>query len=88
MTEDRTCKRCSVDRVNALCKAYGRAHKPGGRMVRRGLAALVMLAGERGCQEGDQLLAPGLDAQSLRQVCWNTSSFLQDEDLKLHLADL
>jgi len=32
--------------------------------------------------EARELLSPGLSDQELRALCWNVSSFLEDEDIK------
>ncbi len=88
MDEDRFCKKCSVTRVHALIKAYGRAHTAanGGRHL-SGLRAVADLARQRGFAQGGGLLAAGLGEQELRALCWNVSSFLKDEELE-RLLDL
>jgi hypothetical protein len=79
---DRSCKRCSVTRVNTLCKAYEKAQGDNDPMAWHGLREVVDLAKSRGYEEGLKLLKPGLANQQLRAFCWNVSSFLEDEELK------
>lgn len=83
---DRTCKRCSVARVNALIKAYDRAHGQGSPARLHDLRRIIQLCGQRGFPEGAELLRPGLDRRQLRALCWNVSSFLEDSDLKTILG--
>ena len=85
MSPDRSCKRCSVKRVNALSEAYGKAFRPGEERTLRGLKDLVRLAGQRGMPNGKSLTRPGLVEPELRAMCFNVSSFLEDEDLAVHL---
>ncbi len=80
MEPDRTCKRCSVARVNSLCKAYGLAHAPGGERVIPHLRELASLVKSRGLDNAGVLLTPGLSEKDLRSHCWNISSFLSDEE--------
>jgi hypothetical protein len=80
--EDRSCKRCSVIRVNSLAKAYEKAHQNGNSASMTELKEVVALVKTRGYQEGLRLLKPGLDGHELRAFCWNVSSFLEDEELK------
>jgi hypothetical protein len=53
-----------------------------------GLRELAALAKDRGYDFGFRLLHPGLNEQELRALCWNVSSFLEDEDLKMCLPGL
>ena len=80
--EDRSCKRCSVTRVNNLVKAYEKAHQNGNSTSINELKEVVSLVKIRGYQEVLRLLQPGLDGQDLRAFCWNVSSFLEDDELK------
>ena len=79
--QDRTCKRCSVGRVNALVRAYHQAHDQGDRAMLRRLRRLNQLCGERGYNHGSGLLSGGLGDKPLRSLCWNVSSFLEDEEV-------
>ena len=84
--EDRSCKRCSVIRVNNLVKAYEKAHQNGNSTSMHELREVVTLVKTRGFQEVLRLLQPGLDGQELRAFCWNVSSFLEDDELKRILS--
>jgi len=77
---DRTCKRCSINRVNTLVAAYHRAFNRDEEAYREKLHKVVTLVRARGF-EGGKLLAPGVLDQELRALCWNLSSFLEDEDI-------
>lgn len=80
MTE-RSCKRCSVTRVNALVKAYRQAHSNGDM---GGLNQLRQVVGvvKRQYPDCGELLQPGLGEQELRELCWNISSFMRDQDVE------
>jgi hypothetical protein len=80
--EDRSCKRCSVTRVNNLVKAYEKAHQNGNFASMLELKEVVSLVKTRGYKEVLRLLQPGLNGQELRAFCWNVSSFLEDDELK------
>jgi hypothetical protein len=80
--EDRSCKRCSVTRVNNLVRAYEKAHQNGNSASMIELKEVAALVKTRGYQEGLRLLQPGLNGQELRSFCWNVSSFLEDDELK------
>jgi hypothetical protein len=80
--EDRSCKRCSVTRVNNLVKAYEKAHQNGNSVSMIELREVAALVRNRGYQEVLRLLKPGLNGQELRAFCWNVSSFLEDDELK------
>lgn len=80
--ENRSCKRCSVTRVNNLCKAYEKAHRNNHPGSLDELRKVVSLVKTRGYQDVIRLLNPGLNGQDLRAFCWNVSSFLEDEELK------
>ncbi len=83
---DRSCKRCSVTRVNSLCEAYKKAHEENNEIALRGLREVVNLAKTRGFEEAMRILKPGLANQQLRAFCWNVSSFLEDDELKYLLG--
>ena len=85
---ERTCKRCSVIRVNTLCQAYEKAQENKDPMAWHGLREVVDLVKSRGYEEGLKLLKPGLDNKQLRAFCWNVSSFLEDEELKRIFSEL
>jgi len=82
MERDRTCKRCSVKRVNALVEAYGKAHRDGDNPDLHRLREIVKLCLNRGYQPAAGLLQPGLEGRRLRALCWNVSSFLQDREVQ------
>jgi len=81
--EDRSCKRCSVTRVNQLVRAYEKAHGNGDSGALRELREVVDRVKNRGYPEAVRLLHPGLEGPDLRSFCWNVSSFLEDEELKV-----
>lgn len=78
---ERTCKRCSVTRVNTLCEVYEKAHRDNDPKSLHGLREVAFLVQSRGYEDVFQLLKPGLINQHLRAFCWNVSSFLEDEDM-------
>ena len=78
---DRTCKRCSINRVNTLVAAYHRAFTRNEEAYREKLKKVVQWVKTQGF-EARELLYPGLSDQDLRALCWNVSSFLEDEDIK------
>ena len=80
MSQDRTCKRCSVTRVNSLVEAYNQAHHNGGGRQLSQLKQVCSLAVRRGFAQGRGLLTPGLSDKDLRALCWNVSSFIEDEE--------
>lgn len=77
---DRTCKRCSINRVNTLVAAHHRAFQREEETYREKLHQIVTLVRSRGF-EGGALLSPGIIDRDLRALCWNVSSFLEDEDI-------
>lgn len=81
MTPDRTCKRCSVARVNALMAAYQKAQEGDTPTLGR-LKELVILVQGRGLGQARGLLAPGLRDKDIRALCWNVSSFLEDNEVE------
>lgn len=80
--EDRTCKRCSVRRVDALVNAYLKAHGEGGENWVPRLKQVDRLCTERGFNLGARLMQPGLSEKDLRALCWNVSSFLKDQEVE------
>jgi hypothetical protein len=83
---DRSCKRCSVTRVNSLCEAYLKAHEENNSAAFHGLREVANLAKSRGFDGAIRILKPGLANQQLRAFCWNVSSFLEDDELKYLLG--
>lgn len=81
MTPDRTCKRCSVARVNALIKAYQKAQEGDAPTLGR-LKELAILVQGRGLRQARGLLTPGHRDKDLRAICWNVSSFLEDNEVE------
>ena len=69
-------------RVNALVEAYTQAHgEPNGS----GLARLKQIHGlckSKGFDQGRLLLQPNLKEKQVRALCWNVSSFLQNEEVE------
>lgn len=86
MEPDRTCKRCSVARVNKLCQTYQQAHGAQGQALLPALRQIADLVKGRGFETAMVLLMPGLDERELRAHCWNISSFLKDEEVELILG--
>ncbi|MFH1057481.1 MAG: hypothetical protein V1797_02230 [Pseudomonadota bacterium] len=82
MESDRTCKRCSVTRVNALVRAYEKCHLGRDEAALPKLRQIAQLVKGRGFDGGAALLTPGLNDRALRDVCWNVSSFLNDEEVQ------
>lgn len=80
MEPDLTCKRCSVRRVNALVKAYEKAHSPDGERWMRRLRKVESLCKTRGFKGAGMLRKPGLSGKELRALCWNASSFIKDDE--------
>ncbi|MEW6262615.1 MAG: hypothetical protein AB1641_06005 [Thermodesulfobacteriota bacterium] len=78
----RTCRRCSVTRVNILCELYDQAFGQGRSEARRRLEQLTRLAVERGYEKAGELTAPGLNPEAVRSLSWNVSSLLNDDDLE------
>jgi len=85
VSPDRTCKRCSVARVNALANAYTRAHQDNSS-GKGPLRQLVQMVGRRGYGDAGGLLSPGLNEKELRAICWNVSSFLEDHEVEQALG--
>lgn len=81
MDRQQTCKRCSIARVNALCHLYEEAYSENGFKSLANLKALVQLAKDRGYAKGNQVLRPGLRKSQVRNLAWNISSVLYNEDM-------
>lgn len=79
------CRRCSVVRVNLLCRFYDQGFREKERDAVKKLEALVRIARMRGYAEGTEILFEGLAQDFVRKVCWNISSLLTEEDL-LHVG--
>lgn len=79
---ERTCKRCSVIRVNTLYDAYKKAHADNNPKALHGLREIAAIVKSRGYDEALRLEKPGLADQQLRAFCWNVSSFLEDDEIK------
>lgn len=79
---DRTCKRCSVTRVNALVRAYRKAHEEKHEATLRTLREIERLVARRGYAQGTGIVRPGLSDKPLRSLCWNVSSFLEDAEVE------
>ena len=77
----RTCKRCSVSRVNILCDLYHASFQLGDRKAKKDLRHLAELAVKRGYVHGADVLLPDLPEGEVRSICWNISSLLQDDDM-------
>jgi len=83
---DRTCKRCSVSRVNVLVRAYEKCHHAGDEATLAKLRQVAQLVKGRGFDGGVALLAAGLNDRALRDICWNVSSFLSDQEVETILG--
>lgn len=81
MTEEGYCSRCSVQRVNALCRQYELAFHRNDADALRKLRAIVALCRSKGYRNGAAVLQPGLSEREVRPVFWNISSFLTDRDV-------
>lgn len=82
------CRRCSVVRVNTLCRLHEQGVAGDDPKARKDLEVLVRLAADRGYREGDRVFRPDLDPSMVRSVCWNISSLLTDEDFQSRGIDL
>ena len=82
MNEKVTCRRCSVLRVNTLCRLYDEGFTENDESSKKHLKALVLISKERGYSDGDFILNPGLESHYVRKICWNISSLLNDKDFK------
>ncbi|MFH1035344.1 MAG: hypothetical protein V1806_12620 [Pseudomonadota bacterium] len=88
MEPDRTCKRCSVARVNSLCQAYQQAHSSHNALLISALRQISEMVKGRGYDAASVLLMPGLNEKDLRAHCWNISSFLRDQEVEAVLGGL
>ena len=86
MEPDRSCKRCSVARVNSLARAYEVAHTAGGEAALAKLRQLILIAKGQGYDGGTALLTPGLGEKTVRELSWNVSSFLTDQEVETILG--
>ena len=82
MTTIRSCRRCSVTRVNTLCGLYDKAFVENDAGAKRLLTQLSQLAAQRGYASARQLLEPLLAEEKVRSLCWNISSLLTEEDME------
>jgi hypothetical protein len=74
-----------VARVNSLARAYEAAHAPGGETTLGKLRQLILIAKGQGF-DGVALLTPGLAEKTVRELCWNVSSFLTDKEVETILG--
>jgi hypothetical protein len=82
------CRRCSVVRVNTLCRLHKQGVEENDPEARKELEVLVKLATERGYADGVRVLKDGLEASVVRSLCWNISSLLTDHDFTARGIDL
>lgn len=80
MTTEITCRRCSVLRVNALCKLYDVGYRDDDSKAQKLLHFFVGLAKERGYAGGAKILMPALTDDFVRKTSWNISSLLTNQD--------
>ena len=80
MEVEGTCRRCSVLRVNTLCRLYDESYHDHDERSKKRLRSLVETARKRGYGEGHKVLVPDLPPQDVRRICWNISSLLTDQD--------
>ena len=79
-TDEVTCRRCSIIRVNALCRLYDEGFREENDKAIENLKSLVKIAKERGYPDGVNVLFPSLSHDRVRRLCWNISSLLNDQD--------
>ena len=84
MTEEVTCRRCSVLHVNTLCRLYEEAFIESSESSKKQLSTFVNISKKRGYNDGDLILNPDLDHKYVRKICWNISSLLTDQDFQRH----
>ena len=84
MTEKVTCRRCSVLRVNTLCRLYEEGFNESSESSKKQLSIFVSISKKRGYNDGDLVLSPDLDSKYVRKICWNISSLLTDQDFLRH----
>ena len=80
MRDIKSCRRCSITRVNVLCELHELANLQGDLHAKKKLEHLVNLARMRGYGEGEKIIKNDLPKQTVRSLCWNISSLLTDED--------
>lgn len=85
MNEIRSCKRCSIKRVNALCELFEKANHQKDEKARKKMDKLIYIANKRGYKLGQGIWDPGLTKGDVRSICWNISSLLKEEDF-IHLG--
>jgi hypothetical protein len=88
MEAEGTCRRCSVLRVNTLCRLYDEGFRDNDERAKKRLRSLVESARKRGYGEGHKVLVPDLPPQIVRKFCWNISSLLTDQDFLRHGVSL
>lgn len=84
MAENMSCRRCSVIRVNALCRLYDEGFYEGNERSLKQLTSLTKISLKRGYKDSELILSPGLSSDYVRRICWNISSLLTDQDLNQH----
>ena len=82
MADDVSCRRCSVLRVNALCRLYDEGFRDKMAQSQTQLKSLIKIAEERGYSYGSKILFPDLAPDQVRRICWNISSLLTDGDFQ------
>ncbi len=82
------CRRCSVVRVNTLCRLHEQGFEGGDPKALKRLETLTALAADRGYGEAKRLLQADLDPSQVRSLCWNVSSLLTDHDFQSRGIDL
>jgi hypothetical protein len=84
MAEKVTCRRCSVLRVNTLCRLYEEGFKESSESSKKQLSTFVNISKKRGYSDGELVLNPNLNNKYVRKICWNISSLLTDQDFVRH----
>jgi hypothetical protein len=82
MADNVSCRRCSVLRVNALCRLYEEGFRDKMYQPQVQLKSLVKTAEERGYPYGSKILFPDLAPDQVRRMCWNIASLLIDKDFQ------
>ena len=81
MEPEKTCRRCSIARVNALCTLFEEAYLEHQPRSLANLKALVFLAQERGYSNSVRFLRFDLRKDEVRSLAWNISSVLKNQDM-------